>query len=336
MGVLPNATFAYYSYHCDCADGIQYALPRLERQLLQTRGHCANHTSYMAICFCDRRDCLLDALPGKLGMTKIKMKTKSGRRDPFGFLFWLKWILWFAGTFVLASLFWTYLISKWMGPIQGNELTLTWAFSVFGSWFLLMIPFIRKKEQIWKRLNQDQEKAVDAWLRGMGGLIGLVVVSCLVWSAVYGDEFQKSVPWHAGWVKSVLVTGMVVLMPCLIWMYRKADQIMKGAMERQMQNQPRFQTAFVERAKRVLPSHLAQKISKVPPFLENGHLVTMIMKNGERIPHVFVLKSKEILGVYDRSSYDIQTDEIDAVEVADGNDLPDFEESKWLRIDGRV
>src|SRR5437773_125999 len=109
-------------------------------------------------------------------------------QDRYGFLFWLKWILWFAGSFIISAIFWTLLIKGIFHEIKGPELTLTWAVSVFGSWFILVIPFMRKKEQIWKRLNSDQEKAVDAWLLGMGVLIGLLIASSFGWSFVFRSE----------------------------------------------------------------------------------------------------------------------------------------------------
>ena len=85
-------------------------------------------------------------------------------KDRYGFLFWLRWIFLFAGSFVASALLWTQLFKSLFGAVAGPELTFTWVIAVFGSWFLLIIPFMRKKEQIWKRLNDDQEHAVDAWL----------------------------------------------------------------------------------------------------------------------------------------------------------------------------
>ena len=90
-------------------------------------------------------------------------------KDRYGFLFWLRWIVSFAGSFVVSAAAWTFALQYAFGPIRGAELLITWTVAVFGSWFILVIPFMRKKERIWKRLNTDQESAVDAWLIGSVG-----------------------------------------------------------------------------------------------------------------------------------------------------------------------
>ena len=115
----------------------------------------------MALRFRYRRDHLLDALPNVTFMS-----IRNGK-DQYGFKFWLGWIVQFAGSFIAAVLFWTFSLTALFGGIRGAEISITWAVAVFGSWFILMIPFMRKKERIWKRLNDDQEKATDAWLLGL-------------------------------------------------------------------------------------------------------------------------------------------------------------------------
>src|SRR3989338_3231027 len=160
--------------------------------------------------------------------------------DRFGFRFWLSWILWFAASFIGAAILWTFILTSVFGRIQGSELTLTWAVAVFGSWFILLIPFIRKKEQIWKRLNDDQERAVDAWLAAMGIFIGLLVANCLFWIWRLADKIQAGDGFDPTWSKAVFGTWLFLLIPFLIWMYRKADDIMKTALVRQGAVPPPF------------------------------------------------------------------------------------------------
>ena len=155
-------------------------------------------------------------------------------QDRYGFLFWLKWILWFAGSFIFAAVCWTALMKRLFVSIQGPELTLTWIVAVFGSWFILVIPFMRKKEQIWKRLNQDQERAVDAWFIGMSVFIGLLLASSLAWSIAYKDRLH-SIAGHGMdmlWAKAVFSSWLLILIPFLVLMYRSADKIFKDAAER--------------------------------------------------------------------------------------------------------
>ena len=254
-------------------------------------------------------------------------------KDRYGFLFWLKWIVWFAGSFVAAAVVWTALMRWTFGRIRGTELTLTWVVSVFGSWFILVIPFMRKKEQIWKRLNEDQERAVDAWFNGMSVFLGGLVASAFFWSV----RFVRGAPPDAGlnplWIKAVFGTWLFITLPFLVLMYRKADQIFKNAVVRQAPA-GRFQSIFVDRQKRLLPEPFAAKVAAMPANLPKGHVVSLLLKDGRRVDHVFVLNGREILGVYDRPEFDFETAAIIDVESIENADLPNYDESKWLRVDG--
>ncbi len=256
--------------------------------------------------------------------------------DRFGFWFWLRWILWFAGSFILAAQGWTLAMKKVFGAVAGRELTLTWAVAVFGSWFLLLIPFMRKKEQIWKRLNQDQENAVDTWLSAMGIFIGLLLAVAIFWSFRFKSRILADISNGPDplWLKAVLVSWLVLLIPFLIVMYRRADAIFKTAVARQTGAVPQSRKLFVERSRRVLPAGIREKMERLPATLPKGHVVTLILKDGRRIPHVFVLNSTEILGLYDRADMGFEAQQILDVEPVPSDGLPAYEETKWLRLDG--
>lgn len=265
------------------------------------------------------------------------MKTHDPRRathDLFGFRFWLAWILWFAGALILAVIFWTLFIQRLFGAVRGYELTLTWSLAVFGSWFLLLIPFMRKKEQIWKRLNVDQERALDAWLAGMGLFIGLLMASALFWSLRFRANLADTRSFHPEWLRSVLGSWLFLALPFLVVMYRSADRIFKTALLRQTQTGPRFRSIFIERSHRILSHGLAEKLGRIPETMEGAHLVHLLLKDGRRIPNVFILNRREILGVYDRT--ELGFDLKDAADLEAVRPLPVFEESKWLRLDGRA
>ncbi|HXV28567.1 MAG TPA: hypothetical protein VD913_06335 [bacterium] len=255
-------------------------------------------------------------------------------RDAFGFQFWLKWIFWFAGSLILAALFWTVLLAQVFGKIQGTELTLAWAIAVFGSWFLLVIPFMRKKERIWKRINQDQEKAIDAWLAAMGLFIGLLIVSIVSWTWIYRESLDRAPGLNKDWAKAVFSTWLFLLLPFLVWMYKRTDQIYKSAVKRQTALKPPFRTIFIERSKRLLPESIVKKLKRLPLTVEKGQLITLHLRNGSQIPHVFVLNCSEILGVYERDTIDFENEDIVDVEPVAG--MLRYEESKWLRLDGRA
>jgi hypothetical protein len=237
----------------------------------------------------------------------------------------------FAGSFIGSCLLWTQAFKWAFGAVEGAELTLTWVIATFGSWFLLVIPFMRKKEQIWKRLNDDQERAVDIWLLTMGLFIAALVAAALLWSWVFRGAIGDP-GFNGGWAKAVFGSWLVVLLPFLVFMYKQADNLFTTAQARQ--GEPRFRTAFVERERRLLPPSLAGRLKGVKPTLPNGHLVAITLKSGERIPAVFVAQGEEILGIYDRPSFDFSAQDIVDLELSSEKDLAlSFQEEKWLRLD---
>ena len=252
-------------------------------------------------------------------------------KDRYGFWFWLRWILWFAGSFVVSAVCWTLLVTRVFGKIQGPELEITWCAAVFGSWFLLVIPFMRKKEQIWKRLNDDQEKAVDAWFGGMGLLIAALIGASLFWSlrmpkAILTGGLDRV------WMKNVGGTWLLALIPLLTLMYRKADFIFRRADERQ-NYKPGYQRAVVPITERALTPEISERLKKIPETLPHGHVVAVILKDGRTIPHVFIKYRREIAGVYDQAELGFRAGDIHAVEQIKTGEASLTEEAKWLRVD---
>lgn len=253
-------------------------------------------------------------------------------KDRYGFLFWLQWIVYFAGSFVVVAILWTTLMNRLFGEIFGAELVMTWVVSVFGSWFLLVIPFMRKKEQIWKRLNEDEERSVDAWFGAMLTFIGGLVASLFYWTYSMRHELNASVGMHKGWLSAVMTTWILMAFPFLFVMYRQADRIFKKAHDRQTYS-PKFRHIFVPVEKRLLSDEHASELRRDKPVLKEGHLVQLELKDGRSIPYVFIYKSNEIKGIYDAQSMNFSTDEIVGLRVHDGSKLPVFDEAKWLRLD---
>ena len=253
-------------------------------------------------------------------------------QDRYGFFFWLRWIVSFAGSFAVSAGAWTLLLTRLFGPIQGGELVLTWTASVFGTWFLLVIPFMRKKEQIWKRLNEDQEKSVDAWFTGMGFFLGLFVASAVFWTwALKKRLFPDTPGFDPLWLKAVFGTWMLILIPLLVWMYRKADSIFEKANARQTYI-PNFKVHWIAPEKRQLPEELVQQVKKWKPTIPGGHLVNARLKNGEVLKHLFVMNGREVAGIYDPPVLDFDVSEFEALSVLEEDFLPQFDETKWVRF----
>ncbi len=261
----------------------------------------------------------------------------NSKQDPFGFKFWLVWILGFALSFIVSAALWTLFLTKLFGEIHGSELTVVWSAAVFGTWFLFVTPFMRKKERIWKRLNQDQERAADLWLRGSSLLIGALIAALIFWSLVFRRELNHSGGGYFGpWLKNVGATWLVTLIPFLVMMYRKADLIFKQAEARQTKRGPVFKTMFVEKSRRLLAEKFQTQIQRHPETLSGAHVVTLSLIDGREISHVFVLNSREILGIYSRPAMDFLASEVANVQVLENHELPPYDEALWLRLDGRA
>ncbi len=260
------------------------------------------------------------------------MKKNVLFKDRYGFWFWLRWIVWFAGSFIVSAVFWTMLMKNFFHEITGPELQVTWAVSVFGSWFLLVIPFMRKKEQIWKRLNQDQERAVTISFQGAGIFIGLWIAACFFWSFSMRPAI-RNYGLDREWTKNVFITWLVLLIPFLIWMYRRADAIFRRAHARQTYA-PRHKSIYIDLKGRRLPKNIAEKLKDIPETLPGAHLVHVTLKNGDKVPHVFIKFRREIAGIYGREELGFEAAEITEIRGIDPKEFPAYEESKWLRLDG--
>jgi hypothetical protein len=253
-------------------------------------------------------------------------------KDRYGFLFWLRWIVSFAGSFIVSAIMWTTLLSWIFGPIRGEELLMTWAVAVFGTWFILVIPFMRKKEQIWKRLNDDQERAVDAWLTGLGCFIGLFVSSAFLWDVAMRERLllnERGI--DPVWMKAVFGTWLAILIPLLIWMYRSADRLFRTANERQSYS-PGFKAQWIDPKRRQLPEPLLAKLRGFRPTLPGGHLVRVTLKDGSSLAHVFVLLNGEVAGVYDYALKDFDASQVVDIRSLSSEILPVYDESKWVRF----
>lgn len=256
-------------------------------------------------------------------------------KDRFGFLFWLGWMTWFAASFLGSAAVWTFFLTWLFGSLEGEELTVTWSVAVFASWFMFLIPFMRKKEQIWKRINGDQERSLRLWFWGMGTFLSTAIVSSIFWSWKYRLDFGAS-GLYGPWSKAVFGTWLLMLLPFLAFMYRQADRIFKDAVMRQSQAGPRFRTVLIEKSKRLLTPDLCRKIRQTKPVMPEGHVVACILKDGRKIPNVFVVRGQEILGLYDRLTMDFSGEDIHDIEGGASKELPAYEEEKWLRLDGRI
>ena len=270
--------------------------------------------------------------------TRIQVQKKGG------FFWWLLWIAVAIASFVFSAVVWTWLITNFAGEIKGGPLTILWASAVFGSWLLTMIPIIRARERYWNRLSPADETNVTWWIGWIALTIAAFFASAGFWSWYFakgGGNMQD--PGAAGrWVFAVFGTWMVALLPLIVVMYQKVDRAYENARlarEAGEIKRPVPRSVYVDPSKRQLGEKLVQKLKEVPPTLKRGrlqgHLVHAILKDGRRYENIFVVNRNELLGIYGCVELPFEAREIADLEPAAPEKLPAFNESDWLRLDGR-
>ncbi len=143
------------------------------------------------------------------------------------------------------------------------------------------------------------------------------------------------------WVVAVFGTWMLMLVPLIVLMYNKVDKTYEDArIRRETESMTRLQKyapyrgEFVEETKRRIGESLVAKLREYPEVLKRAHLVHARLRDGRRVENIFIYDKKEMLGVYDRERLDFDPSEIVDVEPVDIQNLPAYEEAKWLRLDG--
>jgi hypothetical protein len=254
----------------------------------------------------------------------------------YGFRFWLGWIVGFAGTLAASAAAWTAAIGALFGPIRGPELASLWALAVFGTWFCAVVPFMWKKEAIWKRLNVDENRAVKIFWGSMAAFLAAVVALTFFWTwKLRGRISSPEGGLDPLWIKAVLTSVLLVALPFLVFLYRKADELFRTAAARQNPPPARFRTAYLEPSQRLLGEEVRRKLTRETALFPGGHVVTAVLKDGRRVPDVFVAEGREVLGVYGRERFDFRGDDVVDVEILTREALPPYDEAQWLRIDGR-
>lgn len=136
------------------------------------------------------------------------------------------------------------------------------------------------------------------------------------------------------WIVAVFGTWLATLVPLIIVMYSKVDKAYEDARLQREKAALRFKSIPVEKSKRLLPASLAAKLEHSPEVIQGGHLVTLILKDGRKIPNVFIAGKTEILGIYDAEELNFEVRDIQEIELSDLNTLPSFLTPNWLRLDG--
>jgi len=161
-------------------------------------------------------------------------------------------------------------------------------------------------------------------------------VAVAIWTPVIASRFGPIQNTKAAvlWVTAVFGTWMIILIPLMIVMYHKVDKAYEDARIRREKAASRFRSVLVDKSKRLISPELSKQLQALPETIAGGHLVTAALKDGRRIPHVFIAHRSEILGIYDATELTFEGNDVVTIEAADMAQPPRFLPANWLRVDG--
>ena len=174
------------------------------------------------------------------------------------------------------------------------------------------------------------------WVLWITLTIASFFAASAVWTPVIARRFGsvRETRNSVIWIAAVFGTWMVFLVPLIVWMYRRVDKTYEDARIRREKAAHRFRSVRVDPAKRGLPAPLAAKLADWPEAIEGGHLVNVLLKDGRKIPNVYIFEKREILGIYDCTEMTFEAADILDLEPEDLVRLPQFSAANWLRLDG--
>ena len=192
-------------------------------------------------------------------------------------------------------------------------------------------------------MKKQSDNTVLWWIGWITLTILTFFASSYLWTGFIathvGGMDQKGVPFI--WVASVFGTWMILLVPLIVIMYNKVDRVYEDTRikrEKATEGVRRAASGIkfdpLPESDRQLDEDLVQKIKKMPWLVnKRGNLVTVTLKNGRRIDHVFVVDRQEVVGVYGYDKAPFRAGDIVDVRAVDENALPDFKTDQWLRFD---
>ncbi|MCG3176013.1 MAG: hypothetical protein MOGMAGMI_00951 [Candidatus Omnitrophica bacterium] len=185
--------------------------------------------------------------------------------------------------------------------------------------------------------------AITWWVGWIAVTIVSFFVSCWFWTGHlarhYGTMDKPGAPLV--WVVAVFGTWMILLVPLIVIMYAKVDKAYEDArIGREGDAYEKVRRAMgvrcldIPQRSRVLAEPLRRKLKQWPETVRKGHLVHLILRDGRRVEHAFVLERREVLGVYDLSDRTFDPSAITDIEPIPQDRIPDFNSARWVRLDG--
>jgi len=260
-----------------------------------------------------------------------------------GIWFWLNWILTAAASFLVSFLFWNWLLVAKLGAdLKTPGHAIAWIVAIFGTWLVILIPLMARKEKVMGHMDRQDESTVSWWLVWIALAIGSFFLAVWFWTPFIRDRFGsvKNPGVSLVWIVAVFGTWLVALIPLMVFMYCKVDQAYEEARIRREMRAEKFKdpvkikAVFVEESRRRLSKALVEKLKRAPQTIKEGHLITAILKDGRKVENVFIASGKELLGIYDQEELTFEAEDITDFELTDLTHPPEFTQKTWLRLDG--
>jgi hypothetical protein len=174
------------------------------------------------------------------------------------------------------------------------------------------------------------------WLVWITLTILTFFAAAALWTPLVAKHFGSIRETRASaiWIIAVFGTWMVFLVPLIVVMYQRVDKVYEDSRIRRENAARRYKSIFVEPGKRKLPKGASSTLKSLAPLLEGGHLVHLTLKDGRKIPNVFVSAQEEILGIYDVQEFAFEGRDVASLEPVDFKTSPVFMTQSWLRLDG--
>lgn len=186
-------------------------------------------------------------------------------------------------------------------------------------------------------------KAVAWWMTWIAVTIVSFFISCWFWTGFlarnYGTMDRPGAPIL--WVTAVFGTWMILLVPLIVVMYAKVDKAYEDArINREGSAYDKTRRAMgvrcldIAQGDRRLSEDHRRQLKRMPQAIRNGHLVSLILRDGRRVRYAFILNGVELAGVYQESDPRVLASQIAEIHPVLLADVPDFEASGWVRLDG--
>ncbi|MBI4550300.1 MAG: hypothetical protein HY714_05190 [Candidatus Omnitrophica bacterium] len=193
----------------------------------------------------------------------------------------------------------------------------------------------------------ERKSSVGWWIGWIVLTIGSFFASCAFWTWIIAKHLGPVREGNTSilWVAAVFGSWMVLLVPLIVVMYNKVDRAYEEARIRRearaeerareaRRGAPSFRTDYLAPQSRLLSRQLRRKLNKIPRAIRGGQLVNLRLKDGRTIENVFVSGRREILGVYGMEKISFTAGDVGDLEAVDLDRLPEFQEERWLRLDG--